>query len=253
VLEERLRVKRLVEEIVQLPDRQREALVAHELEGRSYEEIAHRMSATTPIVRQLVHRARTRLRDACGVLVPVWALRWLAVADIRAAGPERVGETIAGGAGGAGLLKAGTALLGTGAIATGTGGLVIESNRQSPHHGPAAAGARSHAAARPDRQRSAQPRRAGAHRIRRDDDRDDSAGARPHGSHEDMGGHDGPASRVRTTLTRRPTTNRATILAIEAPIRPATGPVTPQAPPAGSDSREGSNPSDSPSAGSTEP
>jgi RNA polymerase sigma factor (sigma-70 family) len=124
VLDEKLRIERLVESIGRLPERQREAIVAHELEGRSYEEIAHSMSATTPIVRQLVHRARTRLRDACGVLVPGWALRWLTVADIRTAGSERVGEAVAGGAAGAGLLKAGTALLATGAIATGAGGLV---------------------------------------------------------------------------------------------------------------------------------
>ncbi len=92
VLEEKLRVERLVQSIGELPERQRTAIVAHELEGRSYEEIASRMSATTPVVRQLVHRARTRLRDACGVLVPVWALRWLSLADLRAAGPDRVGD-----------------------------------------------------------------------------------------------------------------------------------------------------------------
>src|SRR5207302_2002258 len=84
-------------------------------------EIAHSMSATTPVVRQLVHRARTRLRDACGVFMPVWALRWLVLADLRTAGSERVGEAVAGGATGAGLMKAGTALLATGAIATGAG------------------------------------------------------------------------------------------------------------------------------------
>ena len=107
VLEEKLRVERLVQSIGELPERQRTAIVAHELEGRSYEEIADRMGATTPVVRQLVHRARTRLRDACGVLVPVWALRWLSLADLRAAGPDRVGDAVAGGAAGAGILKAG--------------------------------------------------------------------------------------------------------------------------------------------------
>jgi RNA polymerase sigma factor (sigma-70 family) len=131
VLEEKLRVERLVREIGELPERQRTAIVAHELEGRSYEEIADRMSATTPVVRQLVHRARTRLRDACGVLVPVWALRWLSLADLRGAGPEHVGEAVAGGAAGAGILKAGTALLATGAIATGAGGLVTQEHRRA--------------------------------------------------------------------------------------------------------------------------
>jgi RNA polymerase sigma factor (sigma-70 family) len=150
VLEQKLRVQRLVQGIGELPERQRAAIVAHELEGRSYEEIAHNMSATTPVVRQLVHRARTRLRDACGVLVPAWALRWLVVADLRAPGGERVGEAVAGGATGAGLLKAGTALLATGAIATGAGGLVVKHDRR-PAREPQAS-----AAAQPDAGRAAQ-------------------------------------------------------------------------------------------------
>jgi RNA polymerase sigma factor (sigma-70 family) len=143
VLDEKLRVERLVHDIEALPDRQRTAIVAHELEGRSYEEIARRMSATTPIVRQLVHRARTRLRDVCGVLVPAWALRSALFADPRAASPERVGEAVAGGAAGgaagAGILKAGTALLATGAIATGAGGLVTHDQRRAARDRPDAA------------------------------------------------------------------------------------------------------------------
>jgi RNA polymerase sigma factor (sigma-70 family) len=131
ILDEKLRVERLVRDIGALPDRQRAAIVAHELEGRSYEEIARSMSATTPIVRQLVHRARTRLRDACGVLVPAWALRSALFADPRVAAPDRVGEAVAGGAAGAGLLKAGTALLATGVIATGAGGVVTHEQRRA--------------------------------------------------------------------------------------------------------------------------
>jgi RNA polymerase sigma factor (sigma-70 family) len=131
IVDEKLRVERLVRDIGALPERQRAAIVAHELEGRSYEEIARSMSATTPIVRQLVHRARTRLRDACGVLVPAWALRSALFADPRVAAPERVGETVAGGAAGAGLLKAGTALLATGAIATGAGSVVTHEQRRA--------------------------------------------------------------------------------------------------------------------------
>lgn len=124
ILDEKIRIEQLVRGIDELPARQREAVIARELEGRSYEEIARNMDATAPVVRQLIYRARTRLRDACGVVVPVWALRWMLVADLRTAGSERVGEAVTGGAAGAGLLKAGTALLATGAIATGAGGLV---------------------------------------------------------------------------------------------------------------------------------
>jgi RNA polymerase sigma factor (sigma-70 family) len=131
ILDERIRVERLVKEIGDLPERQRAAMVAHELEGRSYEEIARRMDATAPVVRQLIYRARMRLRNACGVLVPAWALRWLVFADLRMAGSERAGEAVAGGAAGASLLKAGTALLATGAIATGAGGLVTGREHRS--------------------------------------------------------------------------------------------------------------------------
>jgi hypothetical protein len=141
VIDRKLAVRRLVEEINDLPERQRSAIVAYEIEGRSYEEIAHSMSATTPIVRQLVHRARIRLRDACGVVVPTWALRWLVLADVRTGGSDRIGEAVAGGATGAGLLKAGTALLATGAIATGAGGLVIKHERGTGSHRAAAAAA----------------------------------------------------------------------------------------------------------------
>jgi RNA polymerase sigma factor (sigma-70 family) len=130
ILDEKLRVERLVKEICDLPERQRVAVVAHELEGRSYEEIARRMDATTPVVRQLIYRARSRLRDACGVLVPAGALRWLVFADLRTAGSERAGEAVAGGAAGAGLLKAGTALLASGAIASGAGGLLTRTDHQ---------------------------------------------------------------------------------------------------------------------------
>jgi RNA polymerase sigma factor (sigma-70 family) len=131
IFDEKVRVERLVKEIGDLPERQRAAIVAHELEGRSYDEIARRMDATAPVVRQLIYRARTRLRNACGVLVPAWALRWLVFADFRMAGSERAGEAVAGGAAGASLLKAGTALLATGAIATGAGGLVTTKEHRS--------------------------------------------------------------------------------------------------------------------------
>jgi RNA polymerase sigma factor (sigma-70 family) len=157
VLDERLRLQRLVEGIGRLPERQREAIVAHEFEGRSYEEIAHSMSATTPVVRQLVHRARTRLRDACGVFVPTWALRWLVVTDLRTAGSERVGEAAAGGAAGAGLLKTGTALLATGAIATGAGGLVVKRDHHDGSRHNASPRAQSQVTGSPGRHSSAAP------------------------------------------------------------------------------------------------
>lgn len=222
VLDQKLQVQRIVEGIGRLPERQREAIVAHELEGRSYEEIAHSMSATTPVVRQLVHRARTRLRDACGVFVPTWALRWLVVSDLRTAGSERVGEAVAGGAAGAGLLKAGTALLATGAIATGAGGLVVKPDHHSGSGHNASPRAQSQVPASPDRESGSAPLQAQvqtgadsqAERVghatpagdggqsgkdggtrgsspARQGDRGDGNSARPHQSHGDGSEQDG--------------------------------------------------------------
>jgi RNA polymerase sigma factor (sigma-70 family) len=62
-----------------LPDRQRDAIVMRELEGRSYDEIASRLGASPGAVRQLLNRARGSVRDRIRVLVPVepfvrWAL-----------------------------------------------------------------------------------------------------------------------------------------------------------------------------------
>jgi RNA polymerase sigma factor (sigma-70 family) len=125
VFEQKERLRRLVTAIDDLPQRQRQAIVARELEGQSYDEIGRTMQATTPVVRQLIHRARTRLRDTCGVLVPISWLRWLLVSDVRAPdASERVGEAVAGGSAGVGLLKTGAILLTTGALATGGSGLV---------------------------------------------------------------------------------------------------------------------------------
>jgi RNA polymerase sigma factor (sigma-70 family) len=125
LFEQKERLERLVTAIDDLPERQRQAIVARELEGRSHDEIARTMHATTPVVRQLIHRARSRLRDACGVLVPISWLRWLLVSDIRApAASERVSDAVAGGSAGAALLKTGAILLTTGAVATGGSGLV---------------------------------------------------------------------------------------------------------------------------------
>jgi RNA polymerase sigma factor (sigma-70 family) len=99
------RLREVVSEISSLPARQRSAVVLREFEGRSYAEIAAELGATAPIVRQLLHRARTRLRDACGALLPVDAIRtWF----------EAVSSPS-----GAAMAKLGTAAVLTGAIAGG--------------------------------------------------------------------------------------------------------------------------------------
>jgi RNA polymerase sigma factor (sigma-70 family) len=57
----RLEIKLLVNDILALPDQQRQALVLHELEGCSYEQIAHTMGTSVASVRSLLLRARRTL------------------------------------------------------------------------------------------------------------------------------------------------------------------------------------------------
>jgi RNA polymerase sigma factor (sigma-70 family) len=78
----------LVSAFLTLPARQRRALVMRELEGRSYDEIAARLGASTGAVRQLLNRARTSIRERLGALIPAeLMLRWITVAA--GSGPSR--------------------------------------------------------------------------------------------------------------------------------------------------------------------
>jgi RNA polymerase sigma factor (sigma-70 family) len=77
--ENRQELREVLAAVSALPDRQRDAIVMREFEGRSYEEIASRLGASRGAVRQLLNRARGSVRDRVRVLVPVepfvrWAL-----------------------------------------------------------------------------------------------------------------------------------------------------------------------------------
>jgi RNA polymerase sigma-70 factor (ECF subfamily) len=67
----------VVAAVQSLPERQRDAIVMRELEGRSYEEIADRMGASHGAVRQLLSRARIAIRERLGALAGAEPLvRW---------------------------------------------------------------------------------------------------------------------------------------------------------------------------------
>ena len=107
------RLRALVASVKGLPERQRDAIVLRELEGRSYEEIAVALGVTDGAVRQLLNRARTTLRAGATALTPYGLA-------------ERIAD-IAGGAGGvAALAKVGAAVLVVGAVATGGADRVLE-------------------------------------------------------------------------------------------------------------------------------
>lgn len=103
-----------------LPERQRDAVVLRELEGRSYEDIAVRLGVTDGAVRQLLYRARSSLRAAATSLTPLDLLYRLAA---RMPGgpptPTRMAELTAGAGAAAAVPKVVAAVLVTGAIAGG--------------------------------------------------------------------------------------------------------------------------------------
>jgi RNA polymerase sigma factor (sigma-70 family) len=120
------RLRELVSGIAALPERQRSAVLLREFEGRSYAEIAGALGVTTPVVRALLHRARVRLRDACGAFLPIAEIRsWL--------------EALSASAAGSSAAKVGAAAVVTGVIAGGAA-VGVPSNHSS--HQSAVAGSR---------------------------------------------------------------------------------------------------------------
>jgi RNA polymerase sigma factor (sigma-70 family) len=83
-----------------LPDRQRDAIVLRELEGRSY------LGVSDGAVRQLLNRARNSLRAAAAAVTPMPLLTRLASADSAEPMSTRVAEMVGVGAAGSGALVA---------------------------------------------------------------------------------------------------------------------------------------------------
>lgn len=127
IVERRDNLKKVVSSIGVLPSRQRSALVSREFEGRSYGEIATRMGESVAVVRELIRRARVKLRNGAGMLIPVQLLRGL-LAGQQAGGIDttRISEVLAGAGAGGALIKLGTTVLVAGTLATGTGVVVLD-------------------------------------------------------------------------------------------------------------------------------
>jgi RNA polymerase sigma factor (sigma-70 family) len=111
------RLREVVGAVGMLPDRQRDALVLRELEGRSYDEIAASIGVSNGAVRQLLNRARITLRAGATVLTPYGLLArvpWHPGGGADTA--TRVAELCGGTAGGAVLAKVCVTALVTGAV-----------------------------------------------------------------------------------------------------------------------------------------
>jgi RNA polymerase sigma-70 factor (ECF subfamily) len=124
VLERCRELRSIVREIGRLPERQRQALVLRAVEGHGYEEIAEALDASEGMVRQLIYRARERVRaGAAAALCPPWLLRLLHRGAAHPAQGAAAGGALAGG----GALKVG-AVVTTAALALG-GATIVQSGR----------------------------------------------------------------------------------------------------------------------------
>jgi len=145
-------VRRTLDGIAALPDRQRAALVAVAVDGRAHADVAAELGLTDTAVRQLVRRARVSLRAAATAVTPWPAAAWLAHAGTphQDSMTTRIAEAVAGTAGTAGtaglasgaVIKTGAIVATVGVIAAGAPQVEHAVHRRHPHHhAPAAAAA----------------------------------------------------------------------------------------------------------------
>ncbi len=155
VVEQRDELRQMLHGLAGLPDRERLALLGSELDGRSRQQLADELGLSEGAVRQLVYRARQRMRAGLAVLIPFpFLLRagraWARAAD---AADHLPGPVQA--AGGSGLIagggKAATVTLVVGAIG-GAAVLHVGGGHPAPPIPPAHAGSATrvhHATRRP--------------------------------------------------------------------------------------------------------
>ena len=135
--------------VAALPSRQRDAIVLRELEGRSYDEIATELGVSGGAVRQLLNRARNRLRSGATALVPVGLLARLPWATSSEPVAVRVAEwSSAAGAAAVATKVCATALV-TGAVVGGAAVAPDGREERAAVSGPPRTEAQSPEAARP--------------------------------------------------------------------------------------------------------
>jgi RNA polymerase sigma factor (sigma-70 family) len=117
-VEERERLEVVVAAIQALPERQRNAIVLREIEGRSYESVAAELGVSSGGARQLLRRARGTLRGAVSAIIPPQLLVRLSD-GAGSGGLTRASEAFAGAGGVAVLAKAAVSVVAVGAIVVG--------------------------------------------------------------------------------------------------------------------------------------
>jgi RNA polymerase sigma factor (sigma-70 family) len=125
--EQKERLRSIIEHMDTLPERQRRALILQAFEGRSSEEIARELDDGVPEARQLVHRARVRMRNAFGGLIPIPVLLWLHQGSASAATAKASGsKLLLGGGVRTGVAKFATTAAVAVAVGAGAGVVVGE-------------------------------------------------------------------------------------------------------------------------------
>src|SRR4051794_22455111 len=131
VVEQRIQLQRTVAAVNDLPDRQRDAIVMREFEGRSYEEIALALGANDGAVRQLLNRARGTLRTvATAVMPPPLVMR--AVSSLPPSDGRRAAEVL-GSLGAAGAMKLGATAVVAGSLVVGAVGAPMVVDHHASH------------------------------------------------------------------------------------------------------------------------
>jgi RNA polymerase sigma factor (sigma-70 family) len=116
-VQQRDELRRTLDGIGALPERQRAALVAIAVADRPHADVARELGLSEGALRQLLLRARTALRAAATAVTPYPFVGWLSAGSDATA--SRMAE-VAAGAGSAGVaFKAGAAVLAAGAVVAG--------------------------------------------------------------------------------------------------------------------------------------
>jgi RNA polymerase sigma factor (sigma-70 family) len=132
VVEQRAVAFGALSEMARLPRRQREAIVATALEGRPRAELARSMGLSEGAVRQLVHRARARLRSVVTAVTPWPVLRWFGGASSGGGAADVVAGVGAGAASGGVALKLGVVVV-AGVIAGGAAAVDVHGGARRAH------------------------------------------------------------------------------------------------------------------------
>ncbi len=132
VAESRAHLRQVLTQVASLPDDERDALLLRATRGAGHQEIGAALAVSPGQARQLVHRARRRLREVAAVLLPAWLAVRAGTARAADLGPAGAGTAASGAAAGAAGVASGKLALWAGAAAVAVGSGVAGTLAASP-------------------------------------------------------------------------------------------------------------------------